>query len=192
MWRYTEIHKNPSLSATWSLSFYLGNFFCQQYFERSPPCNIVCSQGGPPCMGHLSTVNWGCYFCYLSWSPPLGLISLRDGIPERNLEFWLVLHELSSTFVVLIFANSLFVPFWFLQVPCFSMLMFASSSFFPCWFLQVLYFVHVGFCKFFIFPCWCLQTLNFSHYQIWILKVQDIPNIFFLGFWGFGVLGFRV
>ena len=31
MWTYVKIYKNPSLSATWSLSFYLRNSFLQQY-----------------------------------------------------------------------------------------------------------------------------------------------------------------
>ena len=31
MWKYAKIYKNPSLSATWPLSFYLRNSFLQQY-----------------------------------------------------------------------------------------------------------------------------------------------------------------
>ena len=31
MLKYEKIYKNPSLSATWSLSFYLRNSFLQQY-----------------------------------------------------------------------------------------------------------------------------------------------------------------
>ena len=34
MWTYSKIYKNPSLGVTWSLSFYLRNFFRQQYRPR--------------------------------------------------------------------------------------------------------------------------------------------------------------
>ena len=37
MRKYTKIYKSPSLSATWPLSFYLRNFFRQQYPWEYPP-----------------------------------------------------------------------------------------------------------------------------------------------------------
>ena len=44
IWKYAKIYKNPSLSATWTLSFYLRNAFLQQYISLPKKVNYTSSR----------------------------------------------------------------------------------------------------------------------------------------------------